>query len=357
MKKTFIFVLLLLSLFAYKVNAAPNTGNLPENGVKVNFNANGTYSSVEGSGWAFNQSAGSLTLTKGEVVVTLSEYVFKDGNEIIGFSWTIEGATAVLWVKHGRTSEVYGEGMEGEFTTSDRKGVSNAVFLIEIIDDEDEELDDEEDQDDEDEELDDEEDQDDEDEELDEEEQDDEDEELDDEEDQDDEDEELDDEEDQDDEDEELDEEEEQDDEEEELDDEEERDDEDEELDEEEEQDDEDEELDDEEDQDDEDEELDEEEQDDEEEVVDEEEEQDDEEEVLGDDEENEEEIDEEVEDEEEEVLGESDEDEEAAGDGEELPDTSDASKRSWLCIRTDGIILVSRFQEKSSRIIKYKKR
>jgi hypothetical protein len=55
MKRTFIFVLLLLSLFAYKVNAAPNTGNLPENGVKVNFNANGTYSSVEGSGWAFNQ--------------------------------------------------------------------------------------------------------------------------------------------------------------------------------------------------------------------------------------------------------------------------------------------------------------
>jgi hypothetical protein len=342
MKRTFIFVLLLLSLFASKVNAAPNTGNLPENSVKVNFNANGTYSSVEGSGWAFNQSAGSLTLTKGKVVVTLSEYVFKDGNEIIGFSWTIEGATAVLWVKHGRTSEVYGEGMEGEFTTSDRKGVSNAVFLIEIIDDEDEELDDEEDQDDEDEELDDEEDQDDEDEELDEEEeqddedeeldeeeeQDDEDEELDEEEDQDDEDEELDEEEDQDDEDEELDEEEEQDDEEEELDDEEEQDDEDEELDEEEEQDDEDEDLDDEEDQDDEDEELDEEEQDDEEEV-------------LGDDEENEEEIDEEVEDEEEEVLGESDEDEEAAGDGEELPDTSDASKGLGYVLGLMGLFLL----------------
>jgi hypothetical protein len=78
MKKTFIFVLLLLSLFAYKVNAAPNTDNLPENSVKVNFNANGTYSSVEGE-WldAFNQQAGSLTLTKGEVVITLSEYVFK----------------------------------------------------------------------------------------------------------------------------------------------------------------------------------------------------------------------------------------------------------------------------------------
>jgi hypothetical protein len=186
MKKTFIFILLLLSLFAYKVNAAPNTGNLPENGVKVNFNANGTYSSVEGSGWAFNQSAGSLTLTKGEVVITLSEYVFKDGNEIIGFSWTIEGATAVLWVKHGRTSEVYGEGREGEFTTSDRKGVSNAVFLIENIDDEDEELDEEEEQDDEDEELDDEEEQDDEEELGEEEEQDDEDEELDEEEEQDD---------------------------------------------------------------------------------------------------------------------------------------------------------------------------
>jgi hypothetical protein len=280
MKKTFVFVLLLLSLFAYKVNAAPNTGNLPENGVKVNFNANGTYSSVEGSGWAFNQSAGSLTLTKGEVVITLSEYVFKDGNEIIGFSWTIEGATAVLWVKHGRTSDVYGEGMEGEFTTSDRKGVSNAVFLIEIIDDEDEELDEEEEQDDEDEELDEEEDQDDEDEELDEEEE-------------------------QDDEDEELDEEEEQDDEDEELD-EEEQDDEDEELDEEEEQDDEDEEL-------------------------DEEEEQDDNEEVLG----------EEEQDEDDEVLGESDEDEEAAGDGEELPDTSDASKGLGYVLGLMGLFLL----------------
>ena len=172
MKKTFVLVLLLLSLFAQKVNAAPNTGSLPENGVKVNFNANGTYSSVEGSGWAFNQSAGSLTLTKGEVVITLNEYVFKDGNEIIGFSWIIEGATAVLWVKHGRTSAVYGEGMDGEFTTSDNKGVSNAVFLVEIIDDEEEVLDEEE-QDDEEEILDEEE-QDDEEEVLDEEEQDDE---------------------------------------------------------------------------------------------------------------------------------------------------------------------------------------
>ena len=163
MKKTFIFVLLLLSLFAYKANAAPNTGTLPENSVKVNFNANGTYNSVEGSGWAFNQQSGSLTLTKGEVVITLNEYVFKDGEEIIGFSWMIEGATAVLWVKHGTTQEEYGNGTSGEFVTSDSKGVSNAVFLIEIIDDE-EEIDDEE-QDDEDEELD---------EELDEEEQDDE---------------------------------------------------------------------------------------------------------------------------------------------------------------------------------------
>ena len=148
MRKTFIFVVLLLSLFAYKVNAAPNTGPLPENGVKVNFNADGTYNSIEGDGWMFDQQPGSLTLTKGEVVVTLNEYVFKDGEEIIGFSWMIEGATAILWVKHGTTSDVYGEGMNGEFTTSDNKGVSNAVFLIEIIDDEEEELDDEEEQDD-----------------------------------------------------------------------------------------------------------------------------------------------------------------------------------------------------------------
>jgi hypothetical protein len=93
-----------------------------------------------------------LTLTKGEVVVTLNEYVFKDGEELVGFSWMIEGATAVLWVKHGTTAEVYGEGTDGEFTTSDNKGVSNAVFLIEIVVDEedDEELDDEEEQDDED---------------------------------------------------------------------------------------------------------------------------------------------------------------------------------------------------------------
>jgi hypothetical protein len=179
MKRTFIFVLLLLSLFAYKVNAAPNTGELPENGVKVNFNENGSVNSFEGEGWVLDEQSGSLTLTKGEVVVTLNEYVFKDGEELVGFSWTIEGATAVLWVKHGTTSEVYGEGTDGEFTTSDNKGVSNAVFLIEIVvDEEEEELDDEEEQDDEDEESDDEEEQDDEDEELDdEEEQDDEDEE------------------------------------------------------------------------------------------------------------------------------------------------------------------------------------
>jgi hypothetical protein len=182
MKRTFIFVLLLLSLFAYKVNAAPNTGELPENGVKVNFNENGSVNSFEGEGWVLDEQSGSLTLTKGEVVVTLNEYVFKDGEELVGFSWMIEGATAVLWVKHGTTSDVYGEGTDGEFTTSDNKGVSNAVFLIEIVvDDEDEELDDEEEQDDEDDESDDEEEQDDEDEELDdEEEQDDEDEELDD---------------------------------------------------------------------------------------------------------------------------------------------------------------------------------
>jgi hypothetical protein len=63
-EKTFIFVVLLLSLFAYKVNAAPNTGPLPENGVKVNFNANGTYNSVEGDGWMVDQQPGSLTLNK-----------------------------------------------------------------------------------------------------------------------------------------------------------------------------------------------------------------------------------------------------------------------------------------------------
>jgi hypothetical protein len=133
MRKTFIFVVLLLSLFAYKVNAAPNTGTLPENGVKVNFNADGTYNSIEGDGWMVDQQSGSLTLTKGEVVITLNEYVFKDGEEIIGFTWMIEGATAVLWVKHGTTAEVYGEGTSGEFTTSDNKQISNAVFLIEII--------------------------------------------------------------------------------------------------------------------------------------------------------------------------------------------------------------------------------
>jgi hypothetical protein len=174
MRKTFIFVVLLLSLFAYKVNAAPNTGTLPENGVKVNFNENGTVNSFEGAGWTLDEQVGSLTLTKGDVVITLNEFVFKDGPELVGFSWMIEGAAAVLWVKHGTTEAEYGDGTSGEFTTSDEKGVSNAVFLIEIIedeeeedDDDDEELDDEEEDDDDDEELDDEEEDDDDDEELD----------------------------------------------------------------------------------------------------------------------------------------------------------------------------------------------
>jgi hypothetical protein len=186
MKKTFIFVVLLLSLFAYKVNASPNTGALPENGVKVNFNANGSYNSIEGDGWMVDQHPDSLMLTKGDVVIHLMHYVFNDG-EIVGFHWMVEGATAVLWVKHGTTTEVYGDGTEGDFLTSDNKQISNVVFLIEIVEDEDEdddeELDDEDEDDDDDEELDDEDEDDDEEEELDdEEEQDDEEEELDDEE-------------------------------------------------------------------------------------------------------------------------------------------------------------------------------
>lgn len=136
MKRIVIMVSLLLSLFAYKVSAAPNTGRLPENGVKVNFNGNGTVSSMEGDGWTLNAQLGSLTLTKGDVIVKLFDYVFKDGNEIIGFSWSITGATAVLWVKHGTSSLEYGSGTSGSFITSDRKGVSNAVFLVEVSEDE-----------------------------------------------------------------------------------------------------------------------------------------------------------------------------------------------------------------------------
>lgn len=149
MKKIVIMVSLLLSLFAYKVSAAPNTGRLPENGVKVNFNSNGTVNSMEGDEWAIESQSDSLTLTKGDVIVTLFDYVFKDGNEIIGFSWSITGATADLWVKHGTSSLEYGNGTSGSFTTSDRKGVSNAVFLVEISEDEDEIVDDEDDNDDE----------------------------------------------------------------------------------------------------------------------------------------------------------------------------------------------------------------
>jgi hypothetical protein len=183
MKKTLIFVVLLLSLFAYKVSAAPNTGELPENGVKINFNENGTVNSVEGDGWVLDEQPEMLTLTKGEVVITLMHFEFKDDAEIIGFHWMVEGATAVLWVKHGTTAEVYGEGTEGEFTTNDLKAISNAVFLIEIIvdeeeeEDDDEELDDEEENDD-DEVLDEEEEEQDEEEEIDEEEENDEDDEV-----------------------------------------------------------------------------------------------------------------------------------------------------------------------------------
>jgi hypothetical protein len=277
MKKTLIFVLLLLSLFAYKVNAAPNNGALPENGVKVNFNEDGTYSSIEGSGWAFNQLSGSLTLTKGDVVITLNEYVFKNGEEIIGFSWMIEGATAVLWVKHGTSQIEYGNGTSGEFVTNNNKGVSNAVFLIEIVEDDEEETIDEEENDDEEEIVDEEEDNDDEEEIVDEEEDNDDEEEIVDEE-------------------EVVDEEEDNDDEEEVVDEEDDN--------------------------------------DDEEEIVNEEEDDD---EVLGDDEENEEEnVEEENEeenvDEEDEVLGE---------DEESLPDTSDASRGFGLMIGLLGLIML----------------
>jgi hypothetical protein len=278
MKKKIVFILLLLSLFAYKVNAAPNTGTLPENGVKVNFNENGSVNSFEGAGWALNEQVGSLTLTKGDVVVTLNEFVFKNGSELVGFSWMVEGATAVLWVKHGTTAVEYGEGTSGEFTTSDDKGVSNAVFLIEIIEDEEDDNDDEE--------------------------------ELDDEEDDNDDEEELDDEEDDNDDEEELDDEEDDNDDEEELDDEEDDNDDEEELDDEEDDNDDEEELDDEEDDNDDEEELDDEEEDDDDEV-------------LGDDEEEN--------DEEDEVLGEDD---------EQLPDTSDASRGLGLVIGLFGLFL-----------------
>ena len=316
MRKTFIFVVLLLSLFAYKVNAAPNTGPLPENGVKINFNADGTYNSIEGNGWMVDQHDESLKLTKGEVVVHLMHYEFNDDGEIIGFHWMVEGATAILWVKHGTTEEIYGEGTEGDFLTSDNKQVSNVVFLIEIIVDEEEEVDDEEEEDDE--------------EEVDEEEVEEEEEEVDEEEEEEEEDdeEEVDEEEvvDEEEEEEEVDEEEEVVEEEEEVDEEEVVDEEEEEVDEEEEV-------------------VEQEEEVDEEEVVDEEEDDD---EVLGEEEEN---VDEEEDDE---VLGEEEEnvdeeEDEVLGEEESLPDTSDATAGLGLLSGLFGFMLLFATKKKNT--------
>lgn len=132
--KNLIAIIALVFLLISPIKAV-NTGKVPDGCVKIDFNENGTVSAVEPSDWEVLETNNSIVLSKGSMTITITEKQFKDGSELIGFTWGLENATIVTFtVKHGTTVLEYGN----TFITSDRKGVSNAVWcLVETVDPED----------------------------------------------------------------------------------------------------------------------------------------------------------------------------------------------------------------------------
>ena len=135
MKKLFLFFVILLFLAVGRLDilASPNTGKLPDGCIKIEFSPL-NYP----EGWLVTVGEEQTTLVKDSVTLTLFDFTYKDQNEVIGFSWMLEGASAEFWVKHGQTEAQYG----GQFVTSDRKGVSNAVWCLtidEVVDEDPEE--------------------------------------------------------------------------------------------------------------------------------------------------------------------------------------------------------------------------
>jgi hypothetical protein len=129
-----LVTLILLLLTVGRIDAtAPNTGPVPESCVKLEF-SNKLVTNVEPSSWELMASEEEVVITKGLMLVRLTDFVFKDDEEVIGFTWEVKHATVNdFTVKHGRTVLSYGT----EFITTDRKGVSNAVWcLTEIIEEE-----------------------------------------------------------------------------------------------------------------------------------------------------------------------------------------------------------------------------
>lgn len=129
-----LFIILLLLITGGRINASsPNTGQVPEFCVKLEFSAL-MVERVEPSSWELMSSSEEVVITNEKLLIRLTDFVLKDNEEIIGFSWEVKNASVDdFTVKHGTTVLSYGN----EFLTTDRKGVSNAVWcLTEIIEEE-----------------------------------------------------------------------------------------------------------------------------------------------------------------------------------------------------------------------------
>lgn len=129
MAKVMMMLFLLLLTFGRVGATSPNTGPLPEFCVKLEF-SDKSVTGVEPSSWELLVAQEDVTIIDGDVIIKLFDFVFKDNEEIIGFSWEIQNAGVKdFTVKHGTTVLSYGT----EFITTDRKGVSNAVWCLEEL--------------------------------------------------------------------------------------------------------------------------------------------------------------------------------------------------------------------------------
>jgi len=132
MKKIFTYFLLGLLALGFRTPTVAtdiNTGPLPEFCVKLEF-SDKSVTGVEPSSWDLLVAEEDITIIDGDVIIKLFNFVFKDNEEIIGFSWEIKNAGVKdFTVKHGTTVWSYGT----EFITTDRKGVSNAVWCLEEL--------------------------------------------------------------------------------------------------------------------------------------------------------------------------------------------------------------------------------
>jgi hypothetical protein len=129
MAKVMMMLFLLLLTFGRVGATPPNTGPLPEFCVKLEF-SDKSVTGVEPSSWELLVTQEDVTIVNGDAIIKLFDFAFKDNEEIIGFSWEIQNAGVQdFTVKHGTIVLSYGT----EFITTDRKGVSNAVWCLEEL--------------------------------------------------------------------------------------------------------------------------------------------------------------------------------------------------------------------------------